>query len=113
MQFVCNVLFSRWLLDERARPRTLLATAIIVAGNVVLVAFASKRDPQFTALELRRLYLSTQYSIYLTVVAVGEQGGLHWKRMALERQGIGRLANTVALLAVDPSALGGMMQGCR
>ncbi|GAB4819059.1 hypothetical protein N2152v2_006105 [Parachlorella kessleri] len=65
-QFVSNVVFAWWLHGEPVKLRVLLATAIIIAGNIVLVAFASKTDPKYTALDLRHFYLSDQYTYYLT-----------------------------------------------
>lgn len=45
VQFVLNILYGRWLLGEKVNSRAISAAAVILPGNILAVAFASKNDP--------------------------------------------------------------------
>jgi len=65
VQFISNVLFSRFVNKEPLTLWVLTATCVIVTGCVLLVAFGSHDSPIFTAQELEALYASPGYIAYL------------------------------------------------
>jgi drug/metabolite transporter (DMT)-like permease len=57
-QFVCNIFFARWICGVRATKRVLVATALVVAGCVLLVVFGNHDSPVLTVDELLSFYAS-------------------------------------------------------
>jgi drug/metabolite transporter (DMT)-like permease len=56
---VSNVVFARFVLGEQVTPRVLLATAVIVAGQVLIVLFSSHKTNDYDARGLMALYDGT------------------------------------------------------
>ena len=59
MQFVSNVVFARSVLGEQITLRVLLATAVILGGQVLIVIFSSHASHAYDAHSLMALYNTT------------------------------------------------------
>jgi len=70
IQFVSNVCFARFVLQEEVTYRVLLATACIVGGCIVLVAFGNHESADYGVQDMIDLYTRTQYVVYLVVLMV-------------------------------------------
>lgn len=68
VQFVSNVAFARLVNHEHCTWRVLAATALIVAGCVLLVAFGSHASPTLDAADMLRLYAATPYIVFLCLL---------------------------------------------
>ena len=81
IQFVSNVIFASLLLKERATRAVLLATALIVAGCVVLVSFGSHASKAYSVGELLAFYAHPVYISYLAVSGAVVTGAafLYWR----------------------------------
>ena len=73
VQFVSNLLFVVLVLKEKVPLRCILATFLIVAGNVLLVVFGSKTSPKYTVSQLAALYRQDSMAAYM-IMAYG--GGI-------------------------------------
>ena len=67
VQFVSNLVFAATVLKDTIPARIVLATALIVAGNLLLVVFGSKESPDFTARELAALYRTPGMVLYMSL----------------------------------------------
>ena len=76
VQFVSNLVFAATVLKDTIPPRIVFATALIVAGDLVLVVFGSKESPEFTARELAALYRAPGMVLYMSL-AFGFGGLAH------------------------------------
>lgn len=56
VQLIANLFLSRWVTRERVSVRIWVATAIIVAGGVLLVAFGNHESPAYTVQDLLGFY---------------------------------------------------------
>lgn len=65
VQFVSNVIFGYFLLEEPITKRTLFATGLIICGNSLLVIFSSKTSVLYETGDLLKLWIRTPYLIYL------------------------------------------------
>eukprot|EP01004_Peranema_trichophorum_P003351 NODE_2344_length_1607_cov_42.306604_g2014_i0.p1 GENE.NODE_2344_length_1607_cov_42.306604_g2014_i0~~NODE_2344_length_1607_cov_42.306604_g2014_i0.p1 ORF type:complete len:377 (-),score=64.31 NODE_2344_length_1607_cov_42.306604_g2014_i0:476-1525(-) len=70
IQFVSNVFLACWLLGEPITCLTLLGTALIVLGNIVVVAFGSHADIQYSVIHLHKIFTGSKYGWYLLVAGV-------------------------------------------
>ncbi|KAL0026359.1 hypothetical protein WJX79_002848 [Trebouxia sp. C0005] len=70
VQFVSNLLFVVLVLKEKVPLRCILATFLIVAGNVLLVVFGSKTSPKYTVSQLAALYRQDSMAAYM-IMAYG------------------------------------------
>lgn len=70
VQFVANVIFGKLLLDITPSFLIGFSTAVIVAGNVIVVMFSpeSKESVAYDADELLELYTETTYIIYVAFI---------------------------------------------
>jgi drug/metabolite transporter (DMT)-like permease len=71
VQFLANVAFGRLILKEPVTRRILVATALIIAGCVVLVSFGNHTSESFTSQQLQDFYKKTGYITYLCMMFVG------------------------------------------
>ena len=97
VQFVSNVAFARLVNGEHCSWRVLAATALIVAGCVLLVAFGSHASPTLDAADMLHLYEATPYIVFLSLLLstaaacyVAYRYGK--RRLAEAKQGPGRWA---------------------
>eukprot|EP00891_Asterochloris_glomerata_P008946 jgi/Astpho2/8946/e_gw1.00133.129.1_t len=67
VQFVSNLVFAATVLKDTIPPRIVFATALIVAGDLLLVVFGSKESPEFTAWELAALYRAPGMVLYMSL----------------------------------------------
>ena len=70
VQFISNLVFVVLVLREKVPLRCILATFLIVAGNVVLVVFGSKTSPKYTVSQLAALYRQDSMAAYM-IMAYG------------------------------------------
>lgn len=70
VQFIANVVFGRLILKETITKRILLATALIVAGCVIIVSFGNHSSETFSSKQLQNFYKSEGYQAYLCVASV-------------------------------------------
>lgn len=56
VQFLSNMVFARFLNNEHITRRVMFATALVVAGCVLLVSFGNHESPIVTGKELLALY---------------------------------------------------------
>lgn len=66
IQFVSNVFFAWFVLHERADRRVIVATAMIVVGCIVLVAFGNHQSKSLTSHQLQHLFQNDIYIAYLS-----------------------------------------------
>ena len=69
VQFVTNVICVVTVHKQSVAPRVILSTVLIIAGNVMLVIFASKETKFYTIEELQSLWIRLPYVIYLGISA--------------------------------------------
>jgi magnesium transporter len=80
VQFVTNLAFARVVNKEAITRRAIVATVIIVSGNVLIVIFGSKTTENHTIDELEGLlfnHLFLGYLVCITVIVIIAQG-LYW-----------------------------------
>ncbi|GLJ46134.1 hypothetical protein SUGI_0971880 [Cryptomeria japonica] len=74
VQFISNVAFAYIVLKEKVTGRVLLATVLIVFGNIFLVAFGNHQSPVYTPEQLMEKYTNQVFLLYclglLLIVAV-------------------------------------------
>ncbi|KAL0033460.1 hypothetical protein WJX77_010531 [Trebouxia sp. C0004] len=70
VQFISNLVFVVLVLREKVPRRCILATFLIVAGNVLLVVFGSKTSPKYTVSQLAALYRQDSMAAYM-IMAYG------------------------------------------
>ena len=70
VQFISNLVFVVLVLREKVPLRCVLATFLIVAGNVILVVFGSKTSPKYTVSQLAALYRQDSMAAYM-IMAYG------------------------------------------
>lgn len=68
MTLVVNVLMAPLILKERLTKLDLVATAVIVAGTVLSVAFGSKESVEHDIHELMLLYIQPPFLIYICLL---------------------------------------------
>jgi hypothetical protein len=87
VQFVVNVAFARYCLDELVSKWTVMATAGIIFGIGMVIFSASHRNTVYSVQELLDLYLAVPYLVYLFFsLAVGAVAHQSYKKM-LQRVG--------------------------
>lgn len=59
------------VLKERVPRRCVLATFLIVAGNVILVIFGSKDSPSYSVAQLAALYRQDSMAAYMMLAYAG------------------------------------------
>uniref|UniRef100_A0A0D6QXR1 Probable magnesium transporter n=1 Tax=Araucaria cunninghamii TaxID=56994 RepID=A0A0D6QXR1_ARACU len=64
VQFISNIAFAYFVLKEKVTGRVLLATALIVSGNVFLVAFGNHQSPVYTPEQLLDKYTNRVFLLY-------------------------------------------------
>lgn len=69
IQFVTNVFFARWFLNEEITRRIILGTCIIMAGIVICVQCSSHENVHFGPHALWGLYANPVYLAYLSIQA--------------------------------------------
>ncbi len=69
VQFVSNVVFARFVLGEQITLRVIVATAIIVAGQVLIVVYSSHESNNYDAHSLLALY-DRIFLTYMGVLAI-------------------------------------------
>ena len=74
VQFVTNVIFGRTVLEAVVTTRIIFGTAVIVAGNILIVLGISAGEdecaPVYTSNELFNLYGEHEYLIYIGTMSV-------------------------------------------
>eukprot|EP00285_Hemiselmis_virescens_P013858 CAMPEP_0173401698 /NCGR_PEP_ID=MMETSP1356-20130122/51677_1 /TAXON_ID=77927 ORGANISM="Hemiselmis virescens, Strain PCC157" /NCGR_SAMPLE_ID=MMETSP1356 /ASSEMBLY_ACC=CAM_ASM_000847 /LENGTH=396 /DNA_ID=CAMNT_0014361897 /DNA_START=42 /DNA_END=1229 /DNA_ORIENTATION=+ len=68
VQFISNMVFSVTLLGERLKRRHVVSTALIVLGNVLIVAWGDHKSQKMTLTLVTRLVSSHVFLVYLAVV---------------------------------------------
>jgi hypothetical protein len=71
VQFISNVACVRFMHHETVPLCVVLATILILTGNILMVIFSSKSSPLYTIDDLKSFYTRLPFIIYLTVAAVG------------------------------------------
>lgn len=71
VQFVSNLFFSVLILGEKVQRRHLLSTALIVCGNVLIVAWGDHHNQKITRSHLLELVTRTPFIIYMLCVYTG------------------------------------------
>jgi hypothetical protein len=74
VQFISNVLFAAFVLQEPVSRRTIVGTLGIVVGVTLLIIFGAKTGNEYTAKELLGLFAEPTFLMYylsLVVVALG------------------------------------------
>lgn len=71
VQFITNLGFVVGVLKERVPRRCVLATFLIVAGNVILVIFGSKDSPDYSVAQLAALYRQDSMAAYMMLAYAG------------------------------------------
>lgn len=71
VQFVSNLVFVKLVLKEEVPPRCMLATFLIVVGNVVLVVFGNKDSPKYSVAELAALNRKDGMAAYMAMAYAG------------------------------------------
>ncbi len=87
VQFLSNVFFARFVLSEQITPRVILATCIIIAGQVVIVVYSPHKTREYDAHSLIALYDRIFLTYMGVLVVVG--GGLiftyrHYRKRMVE-----------------------------
>lgn len=77
VQFISNLIFAVVVLRESVPKRCVLATVLIVAGNVVLVVFGSKESPNYSVAQLATLYRQDSMVAYMMLAYAGGQPLAH------------------------------------
>ncbi|DBA82041.1 TPA: hypothetical protein ACH3X1_007737 [Trebouxia sp. C0004] len=77
VQFISNLVFVVLVLREKVPRRCILATFLIVAGNVLLVVFGSKTSPKYTVSQLAALYRQDSMAAYMIMAYGGGILGAH------------------------------------
>eukprot|EP00217_Crustomastix_stigmatica_P011127 CAMPEP_0183801924 /NCGR_PEP_ID=MMETSP0803_2-20130417/29086_1 /TAXON_ID=195967 /ORGANISM="Crustomastix stigmata, Strain CCMP3273" /LENGTH=341 /DNA_ID=CAMNT_0026046655 /DNA_START=62 /DNA_END=1084 /DNA_ORIENTATION=- len=85
VQFVSNVVFAKYILGEKVTKRVLVATALIVVGNLMLILYGDHASKSYTADELKSLYTHPEYIAFLSA-AVGSAGLAHLTYCYFKRQ---------------------------
>ena len=67
IQFVSNVLFTRFLLNQNLTTRSYFGTGVIILGDILTLTFASHATHSFTTSEMLELYTRIDYIVYLCV----------------------------------------------
>lgn len=93
IQLVTNVFFARYFLKETITRRTLAATATVVAGQGLTIAFAAKETGRYDVETLSLLYTATPFVVYAIVVAVLAPS-IHF--LQLRKEAAKRKADTAA-----------------
>ncbi|GAB5032284.1 magnesium transporter nipa3-like [Nannochloropsis oceanica] len=100
VQFLSNVFFARFVLSEKITLRVILATCIIIAGQILIVVYSPHKSREYDAHSLIALY-DRIFLIYMGVlVVIG--GGLifiyrHYKKRKVEGR---ELSHTDTVLPV-------------
>jgi len=67
IQFVSNVLFTAFVMKIKTTKRVIIATFIIIFGNLIIVIFANHESHDFSADDLAHLYTNRAYFWYIIV----------------------------------------------
>jgi drug/metabolite transporter (DMT)-like permease len=70
IQFVTNLIFGRILLGARITETMLAGTMLTVVGTIMAVQFSSKETLELSTSEIKHLYRSTAYLVYLILMIV-------------------------------------------
>ncbi|GAQ88927.1 hypothetical protein KFL_004700090 [Klebsormidium nitens] len=76
VQFISNVGFAYFVLGENVTNRIVVATALIVVGNIFLVAFGNHESTTYGHDDLLHMYENPVYLVYCTVLVL-LVGGLY------------------------------------
>ncbi|GMH24430.1 hypothetical protein Nepgr_026273 [Nepenthes gracilis] len=64
VQFISNIAFAHFVLNNRVTVKVLVATAFIVLGNILLVAFGNHQSPVYTPEQLAEKYCNITFLLY-------------------------------------------------
>ena len=70
IQFVTNLIFGRFMLGARITETMLAGTLLTVTGTIMTVNFASKETLELSISEIKDLYQSTAYVVYLVLMVI-------------------------------------------
>lgn len=70
IQFVTNLIFGRFMLGARITETMLAGTLLTVTGTLLTVNFASKETLELSINEIKDLYRSTAYVVYLVLMII-------------------------------------------
>ncbi|GAB2284024.1 hypothetical protein Dimus_018507 [Dionaea muscipula] len=70
VQFVSNIAFAYFVLNQRVTVKVLVATAVIVLGNIFLVAFGNHQSPVYTPEQLAEKYSNIAFLLYCFTLIV-------------------------------------------
>ncbi|KAA6419878.1 MAG: hypothetical protein FRX49_10241 [Trebouxia sp. A1-2] len=96
IQFVSNVFFAWFVLHERADRRVIVATAMIVVGCIVLVAFGNHQSKPLTSRQLQHLFQNDIYIAYLSwLLATAGLAYIVYRigTQKLKREGLGGMSH--------------------
>ena len=68
IQFVTNIFFANLINKEPVKVRAIIATVIIIVGNVFIVIFGSKGTQSHTLKELKELAFAPLFVLYLIAI---------------------------------------------
>lgn len=75
VQFISNLVFVVLVLKEKVPRRCVLATFLIVVGNIILIVFGSKESPSYSVAQLAARYRQDSMAAYMMLAYAG--GTLH------------------------------------
>lgn len=70
IQFISNLLFAKFVNKEPITKQAILATAIIICGNIVIVLFGSKSSETYDLDQLFDLFIRPAFLAYISTVFV-------------------------------------------
>ncbi|KAL0035114.1 hypothetical protein WJX79_001421 [Trebouxia sp. C0005] len=113
IQFVSNVFFAWFVLHERADRRVIVATAMIVVGCIVLVAFGNHQSKPLTSRQLQHLFQNDIYIAYLSwLLATAGLAYIVYRigTQKLKREGLGGMSHRwMKALPISYSLFSGMI----
>lgn len=69
LQFISNVIFSRYVLQKEISWRVVIATTLIVLGVVITVSYSNHASIQYTVQDLLHLY-DEKYMFFLEILGI-------------------------------------------
>ncbi|KAL0055267.1 hypothetical protein WJX82_009682 [Trebouxia sp. C0006] len=113
IQFVSNVFFAWFVLHERADRRVIVATAMIVVGCIVLVAFGNHQSKPMNSRQLQHLFQNDIYIAYLSwLLATAGLAYIVYQigTQKLKREGLGGMSHRwMKALPISYSLFSGMI----
>ena len=68
IQFVTNLFFAKFINKETITKKAMIATVIIIIGNIIIVLFGSKKTQNYDFEELKDLLFAKPFVIYIIFI---------------------------------------------